>query len=266
MEFTDEMLEQLAASCAGRGLPVYLDEREPEIDDPARQLADHHWKPACKTTTKLTRCLEAIRDVATAIAPITTAGDPEKDKRLVKQAVLPTYNLAVALRDLYNDILSNHSPKLGKDRQKAIRKRYEKFGEIVPTAKGALKDARDKIAAHLDKDSFTFEYRQFWEAFSLADVLRWIRGCMRLLEVLIPPDIYSWTRASGYSNVVNLMNVDGSEVSLRLKDGEPTDLLGMKFAVSPKAGIIREARALAGACAALEQRMSIKVPEPRMSE
>ena len=67
--------------------------------------------------------------------------------------------------------------------------------------------------------------------------------------MLLPLDIYSWTRSSGYSNVVNLMNVDGKEVSILLKDGEPTDLVGIKLVVSPREGFGREANEVAVSCA-----------------
>jgi hypothetical protein len=58
MEFTDEMLKSVYVP--GKGMPVYLDERRPQVEDLARELADHHWQPACTTTNKLTRCLEAV--------------------------------------------------------------------------------------------------------------------------------------------------------------------------------------------------------------
>src|SRR5690606_4521130 len=117
------------------------------------------------------------------------------------------------------------------------------------------KTARDKISAHLDRDSYTWEYREFWESVDLASTLRWIRGCFRMLQILLALDVYSWTRASGYSNVVNLMNVDGTEVSFLMKEGEPDSLMSVRLVVSPKAGFVREARELAEACAALAARL-----------
>jgi hypothetical protein len=255
MEFTPEMHERLFVP--GKGMPFYVDERSPELEDPSRASADHLWQPACGTTSRLVRCLEAIRDISTAVAPLSALPHPDADKRLVKQVIIPVYNLALGIRDLFNSVQSTRWTKLDKQKQTKLVRRFRQFGEAVPTKTGALKTARDKIAAHLDKDTPTWQYRQFWDSFGLADVLGWIRGCMRMLSILIPPDIYSWTRPSGFTNVVNLMNVDGTEVSLLMKEEEPDALVGLWFVISPKAGIVREARELASACCALEQRLGI---------
>ncbi len=82
---------------------------------------------------------------------------------------------------------------------------------------------------------------------------------MRMLQVLLPLDVYTWTRESGYSNVVNLMNVDGTEVSFLMREGQPEALVGIRLVVSPKGGIVREARELAAACIALADRLGIRL-------
>ena len=71
VKLTPELLAQLANSA--NGAPVYLDSCEPELEDPARTLGAHQWLPACRTTSKLTRCLEAVRDLASALAPLAAA-------------------------------------------------------------------------------------------------------------------------------------------------------------------------------------------------
>jgi hypothetical protein len=217
----------------------------------------HQWQPACGAGSRLARCLEAIRDTSTALAPISAAANPGADKRLVKQLIVPIYNLATAIRDLFNYVQSTRWTSLDKQKQAKLAKRFKQFGEAVPTGKGKLKTARDKIGAHLDRDSYAWEYREFWESVDIASTLRWIRGCLRMLQILLPLDVYSWTRPSRYSNVVNLMNVDGTEVSILMKEGEPDCLVGVQFVVSPKAGFVREARELAEACAALAVRLGI---------
>jgi hypothetical protein len=252
--FTSELLEKLAKTA--EGTPIYLDQSEPELEDPAQKLGPHHWQPACGTTSKLTRCLEAVRDLKTVLAPL-IAPVPDNEKRRVKQAVIPAYNLAIALRDLFNHVQSNRWPKLTKGQKEKLTKRFKQFGEAVPTKDGSLKAARDKIAAHLDKDLCTSEYRQFWDAFGFTDVLAWIRSCFRLLEELLRPDVYSWTRFSGYQNVWNVMNVDGKEVSFLMENHQPVALIGLRLTVSPKAGLVREARELAAACITMEQCLGI---------
>jgi hypothetical protein len=253
--FTPELLEKLAKTADGA--PIYVDQSEPELEDPAQKLGPHHWQPACATSSKLTRCLEAVRDLKTVLAPLIVSAKPETEKRLVKQAVIPAYNLAIALRDLFNHMQSNCWPKLSKGHREQFIKRFKRFGQAVPTKDGSLKVARDKISAHLDKDLCTTEYRQFWDAFGLADVLAWIKSCFRLLEALLRPDVYSWTRFSGYSNVWNVMNVDGKEVSFLMENNQPVKLLHLHLTISPKAGFVREARELRAACIKLEQRLGV---------
>ena len=173
--------------------------------------------------------------------------------------ITPIYSFAIALRDLYNDVLSNRWTKMEAKQQRKVKLAFESFSRAVPTGKGSLKTARDKIAAHLDKESWTTEYRQFWNSFSVADVLGWIRNCIRMLDALVGPDIYSWTRNSGYRNVVILMNVDGNEVTLLLDEAEkPKRFLGFRFVVSPKWGIAREARELGLNCIALVKKLGLR--------
>jgi hypothetical protein len=45
----------------GKGIPVYLDQREPEIDDPAADACWHRSQPANPLTDKLVRCVESLR-------------------------------------------------------------------------------------------------------------------------------------------------------------------------------------------------------------
>jgi hypothetical protein len=255
MEFTEEMLKRVVVP--GKGMPIYLDQRPPELEDPARQLAEHHWQPACTASSRLTRCLEAVRDVSTALSLLNGSPKPA-DKRIVKQVISPIYNLAIAIRDLFNYVQSKHWTELGKQKQTKLAKRFKQFGEAVPTARGTLKTARDKITAHIDKAVSTTEYRQFWDLFGIADVPAWIKGCLRMLQLLIHPDIYRWTRLSPYSNVVVLMTSDGTEISILLNGEKPKALVGLNFVVSPKDGIIREIRELMGSCMVLEQRLRIR--------
>jgi len=255
MEFTPDVLQRLAPS--GEGLPVYLDTREPVLEDPSQQPAEHEWQPACEVTRRLVRCLEAIRNTSTGLVPITSQPRPDVNKRLLLTVINPIYTLATAVRDLFNYVQSQCWKDLDRTTQQKLAKRFQQFSAAVPTKSGRLKTARDKLAAHLDKDSSVAEYRQFWDSFGLADVVGWIKGCLRMLRQLVPPDLYSWTRPSGYSNVVNLMNVDGREVSLMLKGDQVEALVGFRFTVSPKAGFVREAAALSAAVEALEQKVGI---------
>lgn len=251
MGLTDEVLEKFIPR-QGEGIPVYLDQSEPVLEDPSQKLAESHWQPACDTTVKLTRCLEAIRDLTSAIAPLSVAESPLFEKRLIKQLVTPSYNFAIALRDLHNEILSNRWKRLSVNEQRRLANRFKLFSKRVPTKSGPIKTARDKIAAHLDKDVSTTGYRKFWDSFGLSDVLLWMRHCFHLMDALLPLDIYSWTRSSEYSNVLNLMNVDGKEVSLLTdENGDPQMIVYVTITESPRLGVVVEARELISRCRSL---------------
>jgi hypothetical protein len=256
MKFTPEMLEQLAASVTE--LPIYLDKHPPRIEDPAKDLEADHWQPVCITTNKLTKCLEAIRDISAALSPIMASTEPEPDKRLVKPLVTPIYNLAVELRDLYNDVESHCWEDLTLRQQRQIRDAFQLFTKSVPTDKGTLKTVRDKIASHLDKDLFTTEYRPLWQSFTVSDIIFWIRKCMDFFGVMLLPDIYSWTRSSGHADVAILMNVDGNEVSLLLKDDQPECIVGFKHSASPKYDIAAKLEELASKCTAISKKLGIR--------
>jgi hypothetical protein len=255
MEFTDEMLSRIVVP--GKGMPVYLDERPPEINDPSTDTAEHHWIPACKGTERLVRCLEGIRDVAAGVFPLSASPNPDRERRLLKQLVTPIYTLAIALRDLYNFVQANCWKRIDRKEQRRLRDVFASFTKTVPTDKGVLKTARDKIGAHLDKDLHTNQYKQLWDSFGIEQVMSWIRGCMKMLVALLGPDIYSWTRSSGYSNVVNLMNVDGHELSLLMKDSRPDCIVGFIITRSPKYGVDREVYDLHLACSAICKRLGI---------
>jgi hypothetical protein len=253
MEFTDEMIRRLHVP--GKGFPVHHDDRPPQIEDPARIAEDHRWQPACPATYKLIRCLEAVRDVSSSLAVIAATQDPGRDKRLLKPLVISVYNLALAVRDLFNYIQAECGKSFTQREHRELNDAFKAFEKAVPTGKGLLKTVRDKLAAHLDKDAFN--QRQLWNSFDIEDVLGWIRGSVKLLAMFLNPDLYSWTRPSGYDNVVNLMNVDGSEVSLRITDGHPDNLVGIRFSTSPKYAIALEIHELVKANSALCQRLGI---------
>jgi len=255
VEITAEDLQRLIEGIDG--MPIYADPSEPQVEDPSGALGDLDWQPACGTTNKLTRCLEGIRDVDATIASLSAVVNAFADRRQIKQLVTPIFNLAIGIRDLFNDIQSNRWKKLDSRKQRELVKEFRDFGCAVPTTKGPLKMARDKIAAHLDKDTSTREYRVFWDGLQLDALMRWIRCCIRMIDKLLGPDIYCWTRPSPYSNVMILMNVDGHEVSILVENNRPVKMLRFQMCPSPKWGIVREVRELYSKCFALAENAGI---------
>jgi hypothetical protein len=229
------------------GFPIYLDDREPEIDDPAEPDAGHRWLAANPTTSKLARCLEAFRDLKPGLRALASVADPAADKRAAKQLVVPVYNLAVGLRDLFNDVQSNAWSTLSNEEKKALTGQFRLFGEKVPTDAGLLKMVRDKIGAHLDRDAFWRGAHEVWGQFDLRDVLEWIYHCVETFRPLLVPDVYAWSRDSGDAHVVSHMRFDGWEVRLLLEGEEPAMIVGLRRTRSPREGIARDVREVTAA-------------------
>ncbi len=66
------------------GIPIYIDDSEPEIDDPAHPSEKSYWFPANNISIKLATCLESIRDIQRLLAILVEQDDPSSDKRVVK--------------------------------------------------------------------------------------------------------------------------------------------------------------------------------------
>ncbi len=224
--------------------PIRLDPSEPQIEDPSQPLDLTHWQPQDKRTSKLTRCLEALRDVTTAFRPVADAGE-DVDKRLLKQSITPIYTLATALRDLSNELQNNCHQELNDKEKAAIAHHFTIFTKAVPTDSASpLKIARDKLSAHLDKDTLTPGYRDFWNQFDLSSVADWIIGCVRMFAIFIQPDLYHWTRNGGQAGRVTVMRFNQLELQLVVGGDEVADISELRLSRSPKEAIDRELREL----------------------
>src|SRR5687768_1007100 len=90
-----------------RGLPIYLDDREPSIDDPSEPHQQTAWYGSNRAAQKLLRCVEPLRDVQRMLQAINTAADPINDRRGAKLLVTPLHSLAIGVRDLFNELEGN---------------------------------------------------------------------------------------------------------------------------------------------------------------
>lgn len=224
--------------------PLHFDSNTPRIEDPSQPLDLTHWKPQDKRTSKLTRCLEALRDLTRAFMPVAGTTSASVDKRLLKQSITPLYNLATALRDLNNEITSNCPTELKDEEKKTISHHFKIFGETVPTTNDSpLKTVRDKIAAHLDKETQTPGYRDYWERFDLPAIANWIMGCIRMFTIFIQPNLYHWKRDGGQADRITVMRFDGKQVVLGITDGKDP-FISVTMTRSPKEAIEAELRTL----------------------
>lgn len=217
-----------------RGIPIFFDEAESEIDDPANPPKDQHWYPANTITIKLIRCLEAIRDMQSLLKILSSQENPASNRRVTKLLATPLFNLALAVRDMFNDIEGNAREygQIAKNERGKIKKRFNQFLKEVPLDNTSeLKAIRDKISSHIDKDVFRGDARKIWSLVDLKQLLEWMKASLDALMFLLPFDIYAWTRDSGHEDIFRLMSVDGVQVDLNL---EEKVIVGVVMARSPK--------------------------------
>lgn len=223
--------------------------QHPEIDDPALAPSPVRWRPTDRPTEKLCRSLEAMRNLRVALA--TVAATPT-DKRAAMQAIVPVYNLACSLRDLFLDIQGNGFGQPAERR--ALAKQYKAFIKAVPTDKGPLKTARDKIAAHLDKDT---DHRAVWSGFDMTAILGWIRASLAMLNALLAlDDLYHWSREDGATK----MRVDGIEVRLAEDEHGNPFIPCIALTPSPRYAVADEAASVVRACDEIRQRLNLPAP------
>ena len=202
------------------GIPIYIDDSQPEIDDPAIPSNKRYWFPANNISIKLATCLESMRDIQRLLTILAEQDNPSADKRIVKLMATPLYSLASGVRDLFNDLQGNakeYGQITDKQRQQ-INKRFPKYLKAVPLKDGGLRTIRDKISSHVDKDVFTGDPRKVWELVELDVQLEWLRTISDELAFLLSLDAYAWTRDSGDPDIFRLMSVDGVQVDLNLKE------------------------------------------------
>jgi len=229
---------------ARQGIPIYIDQNDPEIDDPANQMRESNWYPANTITSKLMTCVEAIRDIQRLLEILAEQNDPYSDKRIVKLLATPVYNLACGIRDIFNDVEGNFKAygQVSNKQQAQIKKRFNQFIKNVPLQEGALRTVRDKISSHIDRNVFVGDSREIWGLVDLESLLEWMRACIDALMPLLELDIYAWTRDSGHPDICRLMSVDGVQVDLNL---EEKVIIGVSITPSPKFYVSKKIQELA---------------------
>jgi len=226
------------------GIPIYIDDSEPEIDDPAHSSEKSYWFPANNISIKLATCLESIRDIQRLLAILAKQDDPSSDKRVVKIMATPLYSLASGVRDIFNDLQGNAKEygQLKDGQRRQINSRLPKYLEAIPLQDGALRTIRDKISSHVDRDVFTGDPRKVWGLVELDLQLEWLRITVDELMFLLSLDAYAWTRESGHPEIFRLMSVDGVQVDLNL---EKKAIVGVTMVRSPKYYIAKKVEEVA---------------------
>jgi hypothetical protein len=215
MHSTPELLlTQLAAH--SHRLPLDLDRWLTRIDDLAQEIDAELWRPGCPTTRKVTRCFDIVQEISALLAPLDVPPEIATEKQLLERLVTPTYQLTVSLRELHDDVQGNFSSRLMRTERRQIVAAFGVFENSVPRTGVAMGDIHDCL-----------------------------RACLWLLDTLLLPDIYTWTRFSGYPNIWHIMSVDGHEVSIHMNNGQLQAIVGLRLTRSPKWVMLEEIRELA---------------------
>ena len=235
-------LQKLKKSNKAKGIPLYIDEREPEIDDPALLSSNKTWKGTNEISFKLLRCLETLRDISRNMEVLALINEPSSDKRLVKQLSSPLYTLATCVLDMFNELESNakNYVELDSPQHKEIISKKKQFIVDVPMdSKSALRIVRDKIDSHIDKVA-VIKPEDYWVNVDLSPFLKWMGICLEQFNYLLSLDVYAWTRDSGHPDVWSFMNVDGKLVDWYMQDGKPVSIIAVTVVKSPKYGVLSE--------------------------
>jgi hypothetical protein len=215
------------------GIPIYIDDREPEINDPLDSPKSTYWYPANTISIKLMPCVESIRDIHKLLETINKDNN-YADKRLHKLLATPVFSLARGVESLFNEIEGNAKDygQISTEQQKQIKKRFVQFSKEVPLQKDdALRIIRDKLGAHVDKDVFVGDTRKIWELVEIGSLLKWIRVSLDALLPILEFDIFAWTRESGDPKIFRLMSIDGRQVDVNLDEKM---IIGFSIVRSPK--------------------------------
>jgi hypothetical protein len=235
-------LQKIKNSNKGKGIPLYIDEREPEINDPALLPSNKTWKGSNKISFKLLRCLEALRDLSGTMEALALRNEPSSDKRLVKHLSSPLYALGDCILDMFNELESNPKEYTGLEspQHKQIISKKKQFIVDVPMDKqSALRIVRDKIDSHIDKVA-VINPEDYWRNVDLSSFLKWMGICLEQFHYLLSLDVYAWTIDSGYPDISSIMMVDGTVTDFSMQDGKLSSIIGVTFVKSPKYGVLSE--------------------------
>jgi hypothetical protein len=220
-------------SAAPRGMPLFMDDTDPVVDDPSADTHRSFWFPANRAAVKLVACLESLRDIQRVLEVMNTQGEPLPDRRLMKILATPLHSLTTSVHAIHNELYGNAKeyPHLEPSDKQVLAVRRARFLQSVHEDQSNLRLVRDKISAHVDHDVFDGDPRRIWKFVELERLLTHLQAILGELRFLLELDTYAWTRESGADGIFRVMNVDGVQVDIDLR--QPA-IVGVTLVVSPK--------------------------------
>ncbi|WP_375505138.1 hypothetical protein [uncultured Nostoc sp.] len=185
-----------------RGIPLYIDQSEPKINDPALSESYTGWRGSNEISFKLLQCLEAMRDLSKIMESLANFDDHNADQRLVKQLSSPLYAMVGGILDMFNELESNakNYTLLASPQHKEIINKKKQFILDVIDNQSNLRIVRDKIDSHIDKQA-VIKPQDYWSKVDICDFLKLMGGCLEQIFYLLSLNVYGWTRESGHPDI-----------------------------------------------------------------
>lgn len=215
------------------GIPIYRDIHRKLTDVTTFRKRDRDWFPVGYAAQKLFRCVESLRDVDLLLQDGKFKNNAKK-RRKTKLILTPLHSLSEGIRDLLNDLETNPATvkALPPGAQAEIHKLRDCLLLNTQSGKGQLMTlARNKIAAHIDKDLWPHEAREIVEKASPPQVGWWLHTCVSVLADVLKLPVYYWGFHSEEPNVSRVMYNEPLIVTSEIeKNGRVVALLGVHIA------------------------------------
>jgi len=220
-----------------KGIPICLDEAKRKFADTTlEEIEVTAWHPSNPPSIHLWRCFETLKDIENLLKGTAIFSSEEERRRRVKILVTPLYSLCLAIRDLCNYL--NSAPEMRNQFNKAqraeINKLLENFLKIVPLDKtSSIRGVRDQLSAHVDK-LMPYEAKNIFDKAINHEIGAWLHECIIMLNQLLPLEVFGWTTDDCPEGYFRLMSVEPFLVTFKLENGEPSMIVGLHIATSPK--------------------------------
>ncbi len=218
-------------------MPIYAEQPKNLVDALSNKEIDA-WYPSNDAARKWWRCVECIKDLDLLLEPLDNLKNSTKRKRLLKTAITPLHSLVLAINDLINDCLCNKETKRQLKQQELgeIKEMKALFNHLLPhDHKSVITNVRNKLSAHIDKSLHPYNAQEIAEKFSVEEFGRWLDMTIHLAIELTNLNIYSWSCKAPSEEYIRFMTNEPYIVTLKVKEGEPTQLVGLNISnSSPK--------------------------------
>lgn len=220
-----------------KGIPIYLDEAKRKFADTTLEKVEiTAWHPSNPPAMHLWRCFEALKDIENLLKGTAIFSTKEERRRRVKILVTPLYSLCIAIRDLCNYLnsASEMRNQFNKAQRAEISKLLENFLKTVPLDKtSAIRGVRDQLSAHIDK-LMPYEAKNIFDKARNHEIGAWLHECIMTLSQLLPLEIFGWTTDDCPEGYFRLMSVEPWLVTLKLENDNPSMIVELHIATSPK--------------------------------